>query len=205
MQVRVHELHVAGEGPFLHDPEEDFRDAEEGESVPRRGSVEHHQVPARVAVLHLAPGVPGHLAEHDDLGERRRGVEEIAHPAPLEDQVVERLRAQDHDPVLAHRLGRADVHGVDVLDELLDPRPRRRPAEQLAHPLPRGHLANQHFLAAPAGGESERGGERALARSSLPGHDDEPPFEERRRHVEFIAGHGRARTVVSGFYGVNAP
>ena len=170
-----------------------------------RRRIEHHQVPARPAVLHLASGVPGHLAEHDDLGERGRGVEEVPHPAALEDQVVERLRAQDHDAVLAHGLGGADVHRIHVLDELLDLRSRGRASEQLAHPLPRRHLAHQDPLAPAASGKREGGGNRALARSTLAGHDEQPPVEKRRRHVDRFAGHGKARTLVSGSASVNEP
>ena len=151
--------------------------------MPGGGSVQHHQVPPRPSAFHLAGRVPPHLAEHDDLGEGRRRVEEIADDLVLEDEVVEGLVAQDHQGVFAHRLRRPDVHREQVAGQLLDLRARRGTAEQFAHPLARRHFANEDALAAARGRQRECGGDGALPRAAFARDHQEPPVEQRGGRV----------------------
>jgi len=76
--------------------------------------------------IEVVGGVPPDLPEHDDLGQRGSGGEEIARGGVLEGQLVERLVLENHQGVLAHGLARPHVHAVEVGHELANLRPRRR-------------------------------------------------------------------------------
>ena len=120
------------------------------------------------------------LPEHDELGEGGNRAQEVPDEAVLEDRVVDGLEAEDHEPVLAHRVGGRHVHGRDARGGLPDRPARRRRAEERRDPLLRVHLADEHALAGAGRVERERGRHGGLPHAALPGHDQQPPVEKGR-------------------------
>src|SRR5581483_6021595 len=110
--------------------------------------------------------------------QRRRRGEEVPRCRVLEGETVERLVAEDHQRVLTHRFAGADVHAVEIWNQLADLRARRRPAEEVGDALFRHHLADQDLLPAPRRGQRNRRGDRALARATLACHHDQAAIEE---------------------------
>ena len=177
-EQRLHPVHVARERALVDQAQEDFGHGEEREAVPGGGCVEDHQVPAQPAALGVVRGVPPHLAEHDDLGERGRGGEKVARRRVLEGNFIQSFKLDGHQRVLAHGFARPHVDAVQIRQQLADPGPRRRLAEKIRHPLARYDLADQNLLAAPRRSQRERRRDRALAGAALPRHHHEASAEE---------------------------